>query len=170
MHPSCVFFLFFHAVLSKLSSSPTTLDRHVTIYLQREQSFSRHLSANNVKEHTGGRLCLCPLSQEFACTVMTQRSVLSHPWAAASFSKRNHLLSASLHPEAVQPRAVPMLSPSVPLFASAESNSSKTEKRSFNSSTLPTREVSQAKYRFFPKDVCERSSTGHKTHTSVKRL
>lgn len=76
MHPSRVFF---HAVLSKLSSSPTTLDRHVTIYLQREQSFPRHLYANNVIEHTGGSLCLCPLSQEFARTVMTQWSALSHP-------------------------------------------------------------------------------------------
>lgn len=86
MHP---FWVFFHAVLSKLSSSPATLDRHATIYLQREQFFPRHLSANNVKEHTGGSPCLRPLSQEFARTVMTQWSALSHPWAAASFTKRN---------------------------------------------------------------------------------
>lgn len=130
---------FSHAVLSKLSSSPTTLDTHVTIYLQREQCFPRHLSASNVEEHTGGSLCLRPLSQEFACTLMTQWSALSHPWAAASFSKRNQPVPPfSPHPS-FQKLCSPVLSPrsprAFPFFASAESSFSKPKKRSFNSST-----------------------------------
>lgn len=136
----CVHPVFFpHAVLSKLSSSPTTLDRHVTIYLQRVQSFPRHLSASTVKEHTGGSLCLCPLSHEFACTVMTQWSALSHPWAAASHSKRNQPMPPfSPHPS-FQKLCSPVLSPrsprAFPFFASAESNFSEAKKRSFNSNT-----------------------------------
>lgn len=111
MHPSWVFF---HAVLSKLSSSPATLDRHATIYLQREQFFPRHLFANNVKEHTGGSPCLRPLSQEFARTVMTQWSALSHPWAAASFTKRNQPVPPfSPHPSFQKPCG-PVLSPRSP--------------------------------------------------------
>ena len=80
---------FFRVVLSKLSSSPSTLDRHFTIYLQREQFLSCHLPANNVKEHTGGNLCLYPQSQKCACTVITQRSALSNPRSAASFGNGN---------------------------------------------------------------------------------
>lgn len=138
MHPSRVFF---HAVLSKLSSSPTTLDRHVTIYLQREQSFPRHLYANNVIEHTGGSLCLCPLSQEFARTVMTQWSALSHPGLQHLSAKETSPCLPSLRIPPCRSCAVPTLSQSVPLFATAESNFSKPRKRSFNSSTLPTRQV-----------------------------
>lgn len=96
---------FFHAVLSKLSSSPSTLDRHVTIYLQREQSFSRHLSTNNVKEHTAGSQCrICPHSDApMVCAITALGSSIFQQKKPACAS----LLSASPLPEAVQPRAVP---------------------------------------------------------------
>lgn len=97
---------FFYVVLSKLSSSPSTLDRHFTIYLQREQFLSCRLPANNVKEHTGGNLCLHPQSQKCACTVMTQRSVLSNPQSAASFRNGNQPVPPfSRHPSVQKQRS-----------------------------------------------------------------
>lgn len=73
---------------------------------------------------------------------MTQWSALSHPWAAASFSKRNQPVPPfSPHPS-FQKLCSPALSPrsprafrAFPFFTSAESNFSKPKKRSFNSST-----------------------------------
>lgn len=151
-------FFFFHVVLSKLSSSPSTLDRHFTIYLQREQFLSCHLPANNVKEHTGGNLRLYPLSQKCACTVMTQRSALSDPGSAASFGNGTQPVPPfSRHPSCQKPltprgcpRALPELSPSLP---PAKAISLKTKKCSFHSSTLTTHEVRKDNKRFFPKHI-----------------
>lgn len=125
-------FFFFHVVLSKLSSSPSTLDRHFTIYLQREQFLSCHLPANNVKEHTGGNLRLYPLSQKCACTVMTQRSALSNPGSAASFGNGTQPVPPfSRHPSCqkpLTPQGCPCSPGALPLSASRKSNFSENEK------------------------------------------
>lgn len=117
---------FFHVVLSKLSSSPSTSDRHFTIYLQGEQFLSCHLPANNVEKHTGGNLCLCPQSQKCACTVMTQCSALpnspvnsiSQKWKPTCASPLRQCSFPKQHAsERRCPQALPDLSPLPPAKA-----------------------------------------------------
>lgn len=123
-------------MLSELSSSPTTLDRQVTIYLQSEQSFSRRLSANNVKEHTAGSLWLYPLSQEFACNSDDPMVCAITPLGCSIFQKRNQPVPPfSPHPS-FQSLCSPVLSQSVLLFASAEASFYKPKKRWFNRKAL----------------------------------
>lgn len=146
MHFLCIHPIFcFHIVLSKLSSLPSTLDRHFTIYLQREQFLSCHLPTNNMKKHMGGNLGFIPTEPKMCLHSDDPTHCTINPPVCSIFQKwKPTCASLLLHPSFQKqrtPRCCPHVLPECsPSSASSKSNFSKTQ-CSFSSNTLTTHKV-----------------------------